>query len=448
MRHTVKRAVRAILAVMVVPVVLAAPLLTGLGCRQTKSCAPNTVFVTLDFSGSAVNDRSLTFEASLDGISTGMPHTVTHQPGVKTGSVELTFTNYKANARLELMVTPTTEAGTLAPPISRTLVLLPGCSTLQITIAPAVDGGASGDSGDTADREAGSGGVGTGGVGAVGGTGGLGGTAGTVATGGMVGSGGVGGGGGAAGMGGRIGSGGLGTGGGAGMGGRGGTGGVGTGGVGTGGMGTGGVGTGGAQCPLPACTSGATQCLSATSLQTCSTAATGCIANVTSTCPGKLLCERYAPADCVDPTWVEWPMPNGPTDVSAGAPNPEAYTDNGNGTVTDRVTALMWQKEVAPGLFVWDQAVTYCGVTLNVAGLAGYKDWRLPSRIELVSILDVGRQVQTLNTTVFNTPTGIPAFWSSSEVFGDSSSAWYVPFDYGGAYPYTKSNPSYVRCVR
>ena len=39
-------------------------------------------------------------------------------------------------------------------------------------------------------------------------------------------------------------------------------------------------------------------------------------------------------------------MPNGPTDVAAGAPNPEGYTLNGDGTVTDKITGLMWQQTV------------------------------------------------------------------------------------------------------
>src|SRR5262245_46790553 len=39
--------------------------------------------------------------------------------------------------------------------------------------------------------------------------------------------------------------------------------------------------------------------------------------------------------DPVDRAWADWPMPNDPNDVATGAPNPMAYTVNGDGTVTD-----------------------------------------------------------------------------------------------------------------
>ena len=59
-------------------------------------------------------------------------------------------------------------------------------------------------------------------------------------------------------------------------------------------------------------------------------------------------------------------MPNGPSEVGAGAPNAETYTDNGDGTVTDTVTGLMWQKAVAAGTFTQAQAVAFCP-TLTLA---------------------------------------------------------------------------------
>ena len=69
-------------------------------------------------------------------------------------------------------------------------------------------------------------------------------------------------------------------------------------------------------------------------------------------------------------------MPNSQADVTAGAPNLESYTDNGDGTVTDNVTGLMWQQAVPTATYSWAGAVTYCS-TLT---LAGHSDWRLPSR--------------------------------------------------------------------
>ena len=62
--------------------------------------------------------------------------------------------------------------------------------------------------------------------------------------------------------------------------------------------------------------------------------------------------------------------------------NQPSYTDNGDGTITDSVTGLMWQQD--PGeKMTYDQAVA--GAT-NLT-LAGYSDWRLPSIKELYSLI-------------------------------------------------------------
>jgi len=197
---------------------------------------------------------------------------------------------------------------------------------------------------------------------------------------------------------------------------------------------------GSASCCTNACTVGTT-CLSGTSLQTCAVGANGCTSATTTACT----CTGPAgSASCLNSSWAGWPMPNDQVDVTAGAPNLESYTDNGDGTVTDNITGLMWQQTVPTGTYTWSQAVAYCP-TLS---LAGHSDWRLPSRIELVSIVDFGvTSGATINATYFpSTPTSW--FWSSSPLAGSSSSAWVVGFDdgytsYGGV-----SNTGDVRCVR
>jgi hypothetical protein len=165
------------------------------------------------------------------------------------------------------------------------------------------------------------------------------------------------------------------------------------------------------------------------------------------TCSAGLVCERYPPAVCADPNWAEWPVPNSQVDVTAGAPNLESYTDNGDGTVTDNVTGLMWQQVVAATKYAWADAVAYCP-TLT---LAGHSDWRLPSVIELLSIVDLGQSdsplVHTINPTYFpSTPSD--DFWSASLLAGSSSNAWHVSFDDGS----TNNDHVYytndVRCVR
>jgi hypothetical protein len=146
-------------------------------------------------------------------------------------------------------------------------------------------------------------------------------------------------------------------------------------------------------------------------------------------------------------------MPNGPADVAAGAPNPESYTDNGDGTVTDNVTGLMWQQTMPLDGFTWSEAVDYClALTLD-----GYHDWRLPSRIELVSIVDPSASQPSINSTAFpGTPSAYT--WSSTPLNRWPSSAWSVNFYYGyadtdnsyygHADPYVMAADNAVRCVR
>ncbi|PKM86361.1 MAG: hypothetical protein CVU87_12275 [Firmicutes bacterium HGW-Firmicutes-12] len=59
------------------------------------------------------------------------------------------------------------------------------------------------------------------------------------------------------------------------------------------------------------------------------------------------------------------------------------FTDNGDGTVTDLNTGLMWQQD--PGSkMTWVEAMSKA----EVFELAGYTDWRMPTIKELYSLID------------------------------------------------------------
>jgi Protein of unknown function (DUF1566) len=141
----------------------------------------------------------------------------------------------------------------------------------------------------------------------------------------------------------------------------------------------------------------------------------------------------------VDP-WARWPMPNAHL---PGLPHPHRYDTTADGVVVDQVTGLMWQRRLPNAFFTFDGAGRHC----DEMTLAGHHDWRLPSRIELVSLLDTTRTQPSIDVETFP---GTPSdwFWTSSPANGDPSAAWYVYFYFG--YPKTDDRGSKfsVRCVR
>ncbi len=123
--------------------------------------------------------------------------------------------------------------------------------------------------------------------------------------------------------------------------------------------------------------------------------------------------------------------------------NPLSYTDNGDGTVTDNVTGLMWQQEDDDTTRMWDEACSYC----QDLTLGGYSDWQLPYKKELMSIVDYGTYGPSIDSTYFS-GTNASYYWSSTTYASNPSYAWHVSFYFGDVGSSGKSYNSYVRCVR
>ena len=121
--------------------------------------------------------------------------------------------------------------------------------------------------------------------------------------------------------------------------------------------------------------------------------------------------------------------------------NPPAYKAV-NGVVTDLVTDLQWQQQIPADSFDWWEARTYC----QDLEYAGHDDWRLPSRVELVTLLEFSNLTPTIDLEAFpDTPSEF--FWTSAPV-PFSNLAYGVRFELGFIYDHDPFGSGRVRCVR
>ncbi len=185
-------------------------------------------------------------------------------------------------------------------------------------------------------------------------------------------------------------------------------------------------------CCTNACTSGVSTCLSTTQIQSCAVGANGCAVSSMSACGSALVCEGDGSLGCIDPAWAEWPIVDTPS-----------YTDHGDGTVTDNGTGLIWQQSAPSMPYAQTAALAICAA-LN---LGGSTHWRLPSAVELVSIVDPGAFRPSINATAFPGTPPLGMFWSST-TYAAPNDAFGVSF-LAGAVSFTEVfNMEYVRCVR
>jgi hypothetical protein len=159
--------------------------------------------------------------------------------------------------------------------------------------------------------------------------------------------------------------------------------------------------------------------------------------NLTRTCQGDGTWTGSDPTCPSTGGYPVWPMPGTP-------PHPFQYTTNADTTI-DLVTQLEWERNVDPGIYDWAQARAYCASLV----LGGKSDWRLPTRIELVSTVDFARYAPPSDPTAFpSTPTEM--FWTASRDVGDSQLAWIVGHISGNSTPwgYNVNQAQRVRCTR
>ena len=127
-----------------------------------------------------------------------------------------------------------------------------------------------------------------------------------------------------------------------------------------------------------------------------------------------------------------------------GSSPPPQFRNNGDGTVSDISTGLMWQKNSVQGIS-WQDALAYC----SGLKLGGHSDWRLPDVNELISLVDYSQSSPSIDEQYF-TNTALH-YWSSTSYPTDPGKAYHVCFLRGRTEVYGKTDQglsSHLRAVR
>jgi hypothetical protein len=126
------------------------------------------------------------------------------------------------------------------------------------------------------------------------------------------------------------------------------------------------------------------------------------------------------------------------------------FVDNGDNTISDIATGLMWSKNDDGAGMNWQEALAYAQ-TKNTENFLGHNDWRLPNAKELQSIVDYSRSPDFTGSAaidpVYNCTaitdeggfTDYPWYWTSTTHL-DNMYGVYVTF--GEALGYMKTPPT------
>ncbi|MEI6209510.1 MAG: putative Ig domain-containing protein [Desulfuromonadales bacterium] len=119
---------------------------------------------------------------------------------------------------------------------------------------------------------------------------------------------------------------------------------------------------------------------------------------------------------------ISWPVPR--------------FADNGNGTITDNLTGLVWPKNANPimdayiartgaGSALWPDALEFVA-RLNTGMYLGYSDWRLPNRAEMVSLVNYAGTTPGVKLNMAGVDDLQDHYWSSDTSAANQSDAWNI----------------------
>lgn len=119
-----------------------------------------------------------------------------------------------------------------------------------------------------------------------------------------------------------------------------------------------------------------------------------------------------------------------------------AYQQLADKVVQDLGSGLRWQQNAPNKQFSWAAAKRYCA-KLKLANIA---NWRLPSRLELLSLLNFDQPDHAYDSNLFDAePTD--AFWSGTVYDNMPSHVWIAQFGEGDMYCLMRVAQAHVRCV-
>ena len=116
------------------------------------------------------------------------------------------------------------------------------------------------------------------------------------------------------------------------------------------------------------------------------------------------------------------------TNSTAGTPAISRYADNGNGTVTDNRTGLIWQQTPTTNNYAWADVKTQCA---GIGATLGGNGWRVPTFKELQTLIDYSRYNPSLDLVAFpNALSAQASFWSASPYAGPNTPpvGWTISF--------------------
>lgn len=145
---------------------------------------------------------------------------------------------------------------------------------------------------------------------------------------------------------------------------------------------------------------------------------------------------------------------------------PRDFTDNGDGTISDHATGLMWEKLVDDGsihdadnTYQWNDAFVSKIGALNTDNFAGHDDWRMPNQFELYSLVNLAAANPAVYSPFHNAClpgctaatcacTRAGGFWASDPYQGNLQAVWTVNFNDAFTGVTSRSSFIYIRAVR